>query len=315
MSLQSPPPAAAPAPGRRANRAQVRRVLWITLLLNLGVAAIKLVIGFLSANLTVLADGAHSILDSGNNVLALAALKLSWRPPDANHPYGHRKFEALASLAIGALMALASWEVLRAIVGRHFGKDGDAHEHRLEPSYLIAVGVSFVVTLGVSLYERRRGRQLGSLLLAADASHTRADAVLTLLGLSSLALAPRLPWVDVALSLIVVLFILYSSWRVVRENVLLLSDAAQLDPGPIREVVEAVEHVANSHAIRTHGMPDDVHLDLHIVVDAELTAAQTQRVEMEVRQAVQNRFPQVSEVSIHHQTEQPRTGAPLIRPR
>src|SRR5687767_10311558 len=99
---------------------RVLRVLWITLGLNLLSAALKLAVGLFSGNLTVLSDSVHSFLDAFNNVIGIFAISYSWRPPDEDHPYGHRKFEALASLGVGALMTLTSWEIIKAVLQRLF---------------------------------------------------------------------------------------------------------------------------------------------------------------------------------------------------
>lgn len=291
----------------------VMRVLWVTMGLNILVAVLKLAVGLISHNLTVLSDAVHGFLDASNNVVGLLAIKVAWRPPDENHPYGHRKFEALAALAIGALMTLTSWEILRAIIRRYF-----IQELYVAPTASLAfVGVlvfGLLLNIFVSRYEVSRGRALGSAFLVADAMHTRTDILVTLGALSSLLVAPRFPIIDGVLALVIVGFILRTGWCVLKDNVLLLTDAIQMDPEPIRQAVESVPEVLNCHAIRSHGMPDAIHLDLHIVVKPDLTAARTHDVEREVRDRLFHQFSQVAEVSIHHQTQMPVTQRPIIRP-
>ena len=96
----------------------VRRVLWITLALNLAVSAGKVIVGQLSGSLAMVADGFHSLVDGGNNVIGLIVAAFAFRPPDPGHPYGHRKFETAATSVIGmALLALA-WEIFSSAFGR-----------------------------------------------------------------------------------------------------------------------------------------------------------------------------------------------------
>lgn len=302
-----------PLPRRESISRQVLWVLWITMALNFLSAGFKLAIGILSHNLTVISDAVHGFLDGANNVVGIIAIKVAWRPPDANHPYGHRKFEALAALAIGALMTVTSWEILRAIIRRYLIREQFIHPTN-SLIFIAAVLGGLAINIFVSQYEAHRGRVLGSTFLIADALHTRSDIFVTLGSLSSLLIAPYFPAVDGALSVVIVFFILHSGWQVLRDNVLLLTDAAQMDPEPIRKVVESVEGVINCHAIRSHGMPDEIHLDLHIVVRPELTAAQTHTIEAEVRERLFHQFPRVADVSIHHQTEMPVTHRPITRP-
>src|SRR5512143_3479388 len=98
--------------------AGVRRVLWITLVLNLAVSAGKVIVGHLSGSLAMVADGYHSLVDGSNNVLGLIVSAFAFRPPDAAHPYGHRKFETAATLLIGAAPPALSWPLFSRALGR-----------------------------------------------------------------------------------------------------------------------------------------------------------------------------------------------------
>ena len=92
----------------------VRRVLLIVLVLNLGVALAKLIVGGLTGSLAMVADGFHSLSDTASNVVGLLGVSLAARPPDKDHPYGHRKFETLAALFIGGFLALKEIPVPRS---------------------------------------------------------------------------------------------------------------------------------------------------------------------------------------------------------
>lgn len=301
----------APAPWALNERAVVR-VLWITLLLNATNCTLKFVVGLISGNLTVISDAMHGVLDGANNIVGIFTLRYSYRPSDEDHPYGHRKFEAVAALIIGFLMGLTAWEIAQSVFER---MTGPAEAPPAAPAawYVALILGSLAINVFITLFETRRGRALGSPFLLADAAHTRSDIYVTLMSLSSLFLAPKLPFLDQTLAMLVVLMIFRAGWRIVRDNLLLLTDTAQLDPGPIKAVAETIAGVGNCHAIRSHGMPDQVHLDLHIVVSEDITARQAQDIEALVRAALLRAFPMVAEVAIHHQTETPRTNLPLGR--
>src|SRR5438128_1162041 len=99
-------------------RSGVRRVLWITLVLNVLVSGSKIVVGKLTGSLSMVADGYHSLMDGTNNVVGLVVTAFAYAPPDEGHPYGHRKFETAACTLIGlGLLGLAYRVVEQALAG------------------------------------------------------------------------------------------------------------------------------------------------------------------------------------------------------
>ncbi len=102
------------------NRSTVRKVLLITLLLNLFVMGLKGVVGFWTGSLSLQADALHSVTDSANNVLGLIASRFSSPQPDRDHPYGHQKFEAVGALGIAAFLGIACFEILQGAIQRIF---------------------------------------------------------------------------------------------------------------------------------------------------------------------------------------------------
>jgi cation diffusion facilitator family transporter len=103
----------APKPSARQTRQQgVRGVLLAVLCLNVLVALGKIVFGYLSGSLAIAADGFHSLLDAGANVVALVGLAVAARPPDPNHAYGHGRYETLATLGIAGLMLLTLFSIV-----------------------------------------------------------------------------------------------------------------------------------------------------------------------------------------------------------
>ncbi|NJL95576.1 MAG: cation diffusion facilitator family transporter, partial [Anaerolineae bacterium] len=156
-----------------------------------------------------MADGFHSLVDALSNVVALAAQGMAARPPDDDHPYGHRRFEALATLMIGGFLLLVAWEVLQAAVGRL--QAGTAPQ--VLPLSFAVLLATLVINLGVARYETARGHALNSRILLADARQTSVDVVVTCSVLLSLALTQAgLGWVDGLVALLIVLLIGRTGW-------------------------------------------------------------------------------------------------------
>ncbi len=285
------------------------RVLWIVLLLNWGVALGKIIVGALAGNLTVLADGLHSTLDGINNCIGLVAIFAAAMPPDKDHPYGHRKFESVASMLIGGFIVLIAWEVLQNIVHTvwsHIKNTAEPHEAAsvLGGGWLFVAVLlaTLVINIFVAIYERRRGEALASTFLKADASHTFSDCMVTSFSLASLLTQNLAWWADPLLALGVLAFLLRAAWNIIAENLPALTDHVQLDPLEVKQVAGKAPGVHGIYGIRSHGTPTDVHLDLGIIIDKDITAEDAEKVEASVRGALQKAFPGLTLIAIHHTT-------------
>ncbi len=253
----------------------VRRILAVVLVLNLAVAAAKLAVGWLTGSISMVADGFHSLTDSASNVVGLVGISVAARPPDADHPYGHRKFETLSALAIGALLAMTAWEVLRSCVERLVA--GGAPE--VTRTSFVIMGVTMAVNLAVSTYEKRRAQNLGSEILRADAAHTRSDVFVSLGVIASLAAARwGFPQLDLVAALAITVIIARVAFSIVRRSAGHLADAAVVPSGRIRDLALAVPGVVGVHKIRTRGQPPGGHADLHVQVRPDLRIDQAHAI-------------------------------------
>lgn len=284
----------------------VVRVFLITLALNLLVAGCKITIGLLSGRITIVADGLHGLLDSANNVLGIAAIGIAAKPPDDDHPYGHRKFENVAALAIGGMIVLIAWEILDNILRTlwRIGVKGEAPPEAtpFDPLFAAILVASVGVNLAVAAYEKRRGQALQSSLLVADAGHTSSDAVATVLSLLSLLLAPLGWWVDPLLAVGVLVFLARAATGIIRENLPAFTDQVHLDPAEVRRASLEVDGILDALDIRSHGTAGDVHLDLVIVIRGDQSAARAEQLEEDLRSHLRAAFPGLTLVSVHHRT-------------
>jgi cation diffusion facilitator family transporter len=285
------------------NRSEVRKVLIITLLLNLLVMGLKAVVGFWTGSLSLQADALHSVTDSANNVLGLIASRFSSPQPDRDHPYGHQKFEAVGALGIAAFLGIACFEILQGAIERLF--------HGLTPVNIAAPELwLLLIVLGVNIfvtyYERAVGQRVGSPILIADAQHTMSDVWVTitvLVGLigvwqARLLHLPQLQWLDVVLAFPVALLVFRSGWNVLKENLPWLVDEMAIAPEAIRDVVMQVPGVINCHDIASRGLLGrQVFIEMHMVVEAK-DVETAHKITEEVETRLEERFSPVR-VSIH----------------
>lgn len=275
---------------------EISRVLLLVLLLNLLVASAKLLFGYATGTISIVSDGFHSLTDSLSNVMGLVALRVARKPPDQDHPYGHRKFETLAAAGVFVFLLFAVVEVLRAALTRLAG--GGA------PEVTAASFAVMLVTLGINLvvvrYEAGRGRALSSELLLADAMHTRSDVLTTTTVLVSLA-AVQLgyPLLDPLAALVIAVFILHSGLQIGRDTSRILSDRVVIEEDEIRRVVMSVPDVVGCHEIRTRGSQDYTFLDLHVWFRGDTTLHEAHRLSHVVKDRLMQNFPQIADAIIH----------------
>lgn len=249
------------------NRAVVRKVLLITLLLNLFVMALKAVVGYSTGSLSLLADALHSVTDSANNILGLITSRFSSPQPDREHPYGHQKFEAVGALGISAFLGIACFEILQGAIERII-KGGQPVTISAPELWLLLIVLG--VNIFVTFYERSVGKRVGSPILIADATHTMSDVWVTITvigGLIGVSLGYQ--WLDVVLAFPVALLVFWSGWSVLKANLPSLVDEMAIAPEAIHAIAVSVPGVINCHDIASRGvLGRQVFIEMHLIVDA-----------------------------------------------
>lgn len=284
----------------------VRRILWVVLFLNLAVAAAKFVWGMLTDSSSMRADGIHSSFDSIGNLVCLAVLAAANRPADEGHPYGHHKFETYASAAIGISLLAVAFTVASEAVDKLAHGFAPA---RVDVWSFVVMGLTLAMNVGVSRYESRRGRELRSDMLLADAQNTMSDVWVSLSVIAGLVLVSvGVPVADPIVSLVVALFIVRAAFEVFRQVNDTLSDKARLPEADVRLLAEGVAGVHEVHEVRTRGTADATYADMHVLVDRRMTVEEAHEVASNVERVVKSRYPQVVDVVVHIEpdTEQER---------
>lgn len=274
----------------------VVRVLWQVLAANLAVALAKIGLGYATGTVSILSDGFHSLTDSASNVVALVGVSIARQPPDDDHPYGHRKFETMASVGILIFLVLVMVQVLWASADRflHGGTP------RVFPEGIGLMVVTLAINLAVMTYERREGRRLQSEVLLADAKHTRSDVLTSIAVLGALVgVWFGYPLFDPMAALLVAGFIGHACWGIAQDASRILSDQTVIAETDVRLVVQSVPEVLGCEKIRTRGPVDHVFLDLHLWLDGQTPLEDAHATSHVVKDLLMARFPQLVDVVIH----------------
>lgn len=276
--------------------ASVRRVLIGVLVANVAVVSVKFSIGIGTGSLAVLGDGVHASVDALNNVIALAVMRVAAAGPDADHPYGHGKFETLGALLIVGFLSVSCFELVTGAVRALLagGRTVSA-----PPLALAALFGTLVVNVFVAWYETARGNSLRSEILLADAAHTRADVAITAAVLAGLVAAGAgYAIIDPLLALGVAAFVLHVAWRIVRRSVPVLVDERALPASEIRSAAEEVDGVQRAYSIKSRGSSLVRFAELTIAVDGQADV----RTAHAIADAVEARLTDVlglTEVVVH----------------
>jgi cation diffusion facilitator family transporter len=268
-------------------------VLYRVLFINLAIALAKIVLGSLTGAVSILSDGFHSLTDSASNVVALVGVSVARRPPDANHPYGHRKYETMASLGILIFLVIVLVQVVTAAVDRLL----TGGSPRVFPEGIGLMAVTLVVNIWVVTYEMREGKRLQSEVLRADAKHTRSDVLTSAAALIGVWFG--YPLLDPIAALLVAGFIGQACWSIALDASGILSDQIVIAEADVRAVVQSVPEVIGCEKIRTRGATDYAFLDLHLWLDRSMTLETAHATSHVVKDRLMTKFPQLADVVIH----------------
>jgi len=280
----------------RDRSALVRRVLLALLLANLTIVGAKAAIAVRANSLAVLGAALDSAVDALNNGLAMLLVRVAAKEPDDDHPYGHGKFETLGTLAIVGFLSVSCFELVRGAVN-HLASGG--HPVIVTDFQLAVLVVTVGVNVLVARYEQRRGTELGSQILIADAGHTRADVFVTVGVLVGLLLARQgLWWADPVAALFVAVVIVVVAYGIASRAVPVLVDQRALPPVEIQGTAEGVRGVMSAYHIRSRGAPPLRYAEVTISVDRGANVADAHAIADEVEERLK-RDLQLHEVVVH----------------
>ncbi len=259
---------------------------WISIIVNSLLFAIKLTLGLISLSIALIADAFHSLSDLSSSIIIIVSAKIAKKPSDMEHPFGHQRVEAIATIIIATLLFVTGIELGRSAV-----------ERILHPAFFISTNwIIAVILLTIVLKESltRFSWQLGeisqSTLLKADAWHHRSDALTTLLVIATFIFARfNIFYLDGYVGVGMSLFIMYSGFTVAKKAMQHLIGTA---PEPefiqnVKTIAEGISGVANVHDLILHQYGANKLLSLHIEVPRHFTLLEAhdlaERVEAKIK--------------------------------
>ncbi len=283
-----------PTSAERARRIAV--VLWVTLVLNWLTAIIKIIFGVTTQCLMIAADGFHSLSDGTSNIVGLVAINLSGHPADEDHPYGHHKYETLASIIIGAFLLVVSFGIFQQAL------NGFLHPRDPEVtgmSFIVMV-LCLAVNLFVVWYERLAAKKYQSEFLLSDSWHTLTDVFVTGgIFVALIGIRMNMKLLDPLFSAGIAVLIAIVAFRILKQSTDILTDKAVIDPKLIDDVVRKVPGVQDCHEIRTRGKERLIYVDMHVLVDPQMSVEDSHGLANQIEYDIKKQIEGVYEVVVH----------------
>ncbi len=278
---------------------KIKRVLIITLLLNVLVALIKVIIGSLFDYTSLLSSGIESFFDGSSNILGLITMYYASKPADQQHNYGHHKYETLGSLVIAFLLIFSSWQIMRSVLS-HW-------QSSVAPQFgwipICSIIFSMAISLYVSRYEGRVAKETNSSFLEADADHTFGDFIMSggvLISIISSYFGMH--WPDLLIGGLISLYLIYLGVKIVKDNLPELMDATPGVTETILAEVELMPEILDVHKFRARGNERVMYIDFHIQVERNLPLYMAHGIahelELKIKDLLKDRT-QICDITIH----------------
>lgn len=288
-----------------APESQVRRVTWWGFGGNILLAAFKVAAGWLGHSQAVVADGVHSLTDTLTDVAVILGSYYWSRPADDSHPYGHKRLETTVSIFIGGVLFLAGagigWDAVTSVY----------KPHEKHPGLIAFAAAAASIVIKELLYQwnMRVGSRINSMSLTANAWHHRLDAFSSIPVLIAVGVAfvyPQWHLLDHLAAFFVAILICYAAIRII------LSGFRELvDQGAPREVCEQIKYLVKTHPaviqvhnVRTRYAGNLLCVDLHVVVDSQMTVYEGHRVAEQVKNLLLRKGPEILDAEVHIEPEE-----------
>ena len=290
-----------------------QRITWVSVAVNVALTTMQLIVGFIAHSQSLIADAMHTLSDIVADAFVLFANRKGAEAADADHPYGHGRYETAASLVLGLLLAGTGAGILVSAAGR-------LQEIGSAPPVGIAALWAAIFTLlakeGLFRYMLATAERLRSPMLVANAWHARADA------LSSLVVAAGVGgallgfnFADAVAAIIVGAMIVRAglkfAWAAIRELIDTGLSAEEVDA--IRRTIAITPGVLSMHELRTRRMAHQVLVDAHVQVNPRISVSEGHRIAESVRQRVLDSHPEVLDVLVHVDAENDLLGNAAIQ--
>jgi cation diffusion facilitator family transporter len=269
---------------------------WISIIVNILLFILKYWAGIVSSSIAIIADAWHTLSDSISSVVVIIGVKISNKPADREHPFGHGRAELIASVIIGVILALIGFDFFINSIDKIRNKEKAAYG-------TIAIIVTVISILSKELlaqYAFRAGKKTGLTSLKADGWHHRTDAISSIIVLVGIFLGKYFWWIDGAMGIVVALLIFYAAYEILKEGINPL-----IGQTPDRELIKKIKEISNRvakretdiHHIHIHTYGNHTEMTFHITLPKEYMFEKVHNIATEIEMTIKEELD--IEATIH----------------
>ena len=289
---------------QRISGRQIKSITYLGMVVNIALAVIKIVVGFFAASLALVADGIHSFSDLATDVAVLLGLRLGSKAPDQSHPYGHGRAETFSAVVIALILILVGGVMI------YYATMAIARDEVTTPN--VAVLIAAIVSIAAKEWLYRATKKIAikshSAALYANAWHHRSDALSSVaVAVGYISLEFGFGHGDQVAAIAVGMMIIWVGIRVIGDSMRELTESA-VDSDTIEHIKNIINDnssIRQWHKLRTRMVGREVFLDLHILVDPDLSIAAAHEISENLEQALDEQITRPVNITVHIEPDIP----------
>ena len=283
---------------KRKKEKKAMLVIIFNLFINIILASLRIVFGYMGNSTALIADGVNSLTDCVSNTIAVVGLKAGSKPEDEHHPFGHGKMESIMSIIIGTLIIVAASNILYENVMKLFRGEVSTQL----PALLIGVSIiSLIIKAGQFIFIKRNGERLNNTLLLALSKDYKSDFIISTSVVIGIFLSRQVsPMVDSVLGIAVILYIIKEGYGIIRDNSLELLDTQ--DKEFLEKVYNEVireKGVENAHDFHMSKSGENIYLFMDIRVNKNMLVIEAHDLSHEISNKLKLKYKNLKDVIIH----------------
>ena len=268
----------------------------ISIILNTLLFGLKYWVGVKTFSIAIIADAWHTFSDSLTSLVVIIGFKISSKPADKEHPFGHGQAEVVSSVIIGTMLAIVGFNFLIASIQRFENQQSAVYN----TVAIIVFVISVIVKEGLAQFSIRAGKMIDARSLIADGWHHRSDALVSLMVLAGIFVGKYFWWVDSVMGIIVSLVIFYTTYLILKESISIL-----IGKVPAEDFKKEIEEIVADnmpqdvllHHLHCHRYGDNKELTFHIKLPAEMKLSEAHSISEKLENKIREKME--IETTIH----------------